>query len=484
MATIKKDFSDYLTNNKSNIDLDKLKWLNQSEVDSLYNEWKDTWSLPKSYMKQTPVQTKEIKPPINTPPTQSKVETTPTGWKFGTTASGNIMDDKLKETWKAFEWQQKQTATDLVNAYKAWGKEESELIKQRDEAARARYAEQQKQLNTNKAAAEARIDQTKQWADELLKRQEWIAARQANMAAAQAGESWLQMSASAVSDIKNDIIAKYGSNLANAEQFRLQTNMTLNDALTKVAGDTFKDKQSVDLFLNKLDESEYQPLLNAVQKATEWNVQAVKDIKDFYNKITQTKADEEYRRFSEDERYADNERNWASADPGKKLSLLQAELKQLWITDPFIANPEKFANMSFAEALNTISKDSNNKALMDQIVAQASATPWFYEKLPASFKKYVDEMWAAWLWSQDRLNRTAEQKKDKIKQSEQMIKTTSDVTKQQVNKNLSAKSISQLDAALVKLGKDKVLAALKKWLDNKTITQSAYDNSIRYINSK
>jgi hypothetical protein len=31
----------------------------------------------------------------------------------------------------------------------------------------------------------------------------------------------------------------------------------------------------------------------------------------------------------ESERYADNEREWSAADSGKKLSLLQAEIKRL-----------------------------------------------------------------------------------------------------------------------------------------------------------
>jgi hypothetical protein len=70
-------------------------------------------------------------------------------------------------------------------------------------------------------------------------------------------------------DIKADTIAKYGTNLANAEQFRNQTNMTLDNALVTIDNTFFKDKQAIDNFLSTLDNEEMKPLINAVQKATE-----------------------------------------------------------------------------------------------------------------------------------------------------------------------------------------------------------------------
>jgi hypothetical protein len=32
-----------------------------------------------------------------------------------------------------------------------------------------------------------------------------------------------------MNDITNDIVAQYGTNIANAEQFKLQTNMSLDE---------------------------------------------------------------------------------------------------------------------------------------------------------------------------------------------------------------------------------------------------------------
>ena len=76
------------------------------------------------------------------------------------------------------------------------------------------------------------------------------------MAAATAWQSWLQMSAWAMQDIKDDVIAKYGTNISNAEQFKQQTNMTLDTALNQLDSDTFKNKQAIDNFINTLDENE------------------------------------------------------------------------------------------------------------------------------------------------------------------------------------------------------------------------------------
>jgi len=52
-----------------------------------------------------------------------------------------------------------------------------------------------------------------------------------------------------MADIKADTITKYGTNLANAEQFRNQTNMTLDTALQNIDQTFFKNKSEIDTLL-------------------------------------------------------------------------------------------------------------------------------------------------------------------------------------------------------------------------------------------
>lgn len=415
-------------------------------------------------------------------------------WSLWTTSSGNIMADKLWETGTAFEQRQKDTAKELSDVYnKSWEKQ-SELIAKSQEAARQRYDAQQAQLDKNKAAAEWRIERSRWMADEILKRQEAIAARQANIWAAQAGQSWLQMSASAVNDVKNDMIATYGTNLANAEQFRLQTNMSLDDALTKVASDIFSNKQAVDNFVNLLDKEELAPLLAATVKAEEWDVNAINSIKDYYNAILNKKAEEEYNKTMEFERYEDQQRQWVKADQRQKGDMLFADLKEdSFVMDQYWANPDKYKNMSLSEAVTTLRKeakkirDLDNQWLVQYMINKTNAeVSW---KPFTKVQAYEDMIKAVW-WTVLRNDATAEAKTearwDTWTSTTELIKPTEPIqsTPTQTLKPLTAKDIAAIDDRIKKSSKQKVVDVLTKWVQDWKMEQVNYDRIMQYINSK
>ena len=478
MANTKTDFKNYLTSNKDKLDSNKFKWLTKEQTNSLYNEWKSTWTVANSYFKPiTKVTPNEVKAPAKY---TSPVSTLTNKYSLGNVSSWNTTSDKVTWTVDAMATTNKQLAKEKEDTLKAWAKEETDLITKKQEAEKTRSASEQALLDKNLSTDTSNVEARRKEADELLKRQEWIAARQANISAAQAWSSWLQMSEWTIQDMKNDIIAKYWTNLANAEQFRNTTNISLDKALSDIDNTYFGNTKNINTFLNWLTDEEAKPLINAVQKATEWNTQAIDDIKTYYNTLVQKKWNEELNRSLEEERYADNEKTWVKADNWKRLSLLQAELKTLWISDPYIANPEKFANMSFADALNTIAKDSNNKAAMDSIVASASQY-WTLSSLPKVIQDYAKNMWEASLASQKRLDSTYENKKWNISPSEQMTWTKPTWV---TTKELNSTNRNYIDNALKTLGKDKVIAKLNTALNSWKLSKANYDLSMSYLNNK
>lgn len=396
-----------------------------------------------------------------------------------TTTAWNIHVDKLKDTWAAYETQVKTAAADKSAALKAWWQEESALTKASQEAARKRYADQQAELQANKATATKRADDRRSDANEILKRQESIAARQANIAAWQAWSSWLQMSAWAMQDITDDVINKYGSNLSSAEQFKNQTKMTLDTALNQIDSETFKNKQAIDSFINTLDDNELKPLINAVQKATEWNVQAIEDVKTYYTALTQKKADEEYKRMSEFERLSDSQTQWVALDQTQKWAKLSDDLKDVaYVMNDYWANPSKYANMSFEEAKSTLkwiadkmANSSNNQALTQYMTnkAQAQASKLPFTEIPA-FEKMLQDLNA---------QQTAVAQTWETKAAARWTTWTS--TKELVDSAswLSTANQELVKKAVAKVWKDKAIEAVQK----STSSQASKDKVIAYINS-
>ena len=473
----KADFKNYLASNKNKLDASKFQWLSKEQTNSLYNEWKTTWTVPSSYFIKTTNKTTTTTPKATY---SSPVSTLTNKYSLGNVSSWNTTSDKVTWTIDAMATTNKQLAKEKEDALKAWAKEETNLITKKQEDQKTRSASEQALLDKNLATDTSNIEARRKEADDLLKRQEWIAARQANISAAQAWSSWLQMSEWTMQDVKDDIIAKYWTNLANAEQFRNTTNISLDKALSDIDNTYFGNTKNINTFLNWLTDEEAKPLINAVQKATEWNTQAIDDVKIYYNTLVQKKADEEQNRSLKEERLADNEKTWANADSAKKLALLQDEFKEAWITDAYIGNPEKFANMTYSEALNTLMKDNQIKTKVETMI-QNAATYWTLNTLPEKFKEIAKEMWIDYSWAEDRTDRTAEAKAWKVSQSSSMtwVKPTWITIKElnDTNKNF-------IDNALKTLGKDKVIAKLNAALNSWKLSKQNYDLSMSYLNNK
>lgn len=476
MVKTVNDFKDYLKTNRDNLDKNKFKWLTKEQNKTLYNEWIQTWSIPKSYFNTN----KTTSPAVESNKQNINVDTTSSLWEVSKT---NPWVSKVSSTIDAFENKQIESATKSWEELIKWAEAQKDLISKTNQWARDRYESQQKQLDENKKRAEQSDEDRRKQASKIVQRQEWIASRQANIAAARAAQWWVQLSDSDMEDIKNDIISKYWENVASAEQFALQTNMSLDQALTQLDSNIFKDKQAIDNFVNQLDEKEVAPVLSALAEASKWNAQAINDAKNFFNNIITKKADEEAWRMLENERTEDWQRQWTWMNQRQKGDWLFSKLwENSWVLDEYRENPAKYQNMSATEALATLQKIAVQRGelwgnawlqVYIQLKSQAKAAWQPFSEIPA-YEKLLSQ-WDAALRQTDA---TAESKTSK--RDETNLQSTEKVNTYW----LTDKTRNTLDTALWRADKNKIKQSIDKLLSDWRLNKTSYDKIINYINSK
>lgn len=252
---------------------------------------------------------------------------------IGWTSTENPNTKQFDETGLAYEENAKKMATDTANSAMDRAKQEQAVIQQRDADKLARSSNQEQKLKTIEDRANKNFQNRRDDAEELLAQQNYIAEKNANITAAQASQSWLALSQSEVDSIRNDTIAKYGQNIANAMDYKNKTNMTIDEALTRTGLDIFNKQAEIDKFKDALTDAEFAPILNAVQKAAEWDKKAIDDVYTFYQKYADKKAEEEYNRVAKTERYIAEENQFATADSAMKERIIFEQL-QWWPNTP------------------------------------------------------------------------------------------------------------------------------------------------------
>nr|DAV49594.1 MAG TPA: hypothetical protein [Bacteriophage sp.] len=208
------------------------------------------------------------------------------------------------------------------------GQDEQATVIQRDAEKRNRADKQEQELNSIKARSENNIEQRRQDAEDLYRMQNDIALRNANASMAQATSSGVLMSAGEVDAIRNDTIAKYGTNIMNAKDFKNKTNTSLDEALTNLGLNIFKNKAEIDNFRNLLDNEKFAPILNALKAAHEGDQKAVTDVYNFYTEFNKKKAEEDYNRMMQKERYVEDERSFQSASLQVKERMIMDKLAE------------------------------------------------------------------------------------------------------------------------------------------------------------
>lgn len=223
----------------------------------------------------------------------------------------------------------KKTAADTEANARKTGQEASNITAQRDAEKLIRTANQEAELRDIQNTRESNIDLRRKDANDLLNKQDQIAAMNSNIAMADAGKSGLQLSQGDLTTIQNDIMNKYASNIANAMDFKNKTNMTLDEALTNTGLAIFSKQSEIDTFKNAIQDAKYAPILDAVNKAAAGNQKAIDDVNTFYQTMTQKKVDSEFTGTNIEEIIATKERSFQEASAQKKENLIAEDLKDV-----------------------------------------------------------------------------------------------------------------------------------------------------------
>lgn len=208
------------------------------------------------------------------------------------------------------------------------GEDEQATIIQRDAEKRKRADKQEQDLTSIQNRAERNIELRRQDAEDLYRMQNDIALRNANASMAQATSSGVLMAAGEVDAIRNDTIAKYGQNILNAKDFKNKTNISLDEALTNLGLNIFKNKAEIDNFRNLLDNEQFQPILNALKAAHEGDQKAVTDVYNYYTEFNKKKTEEDYNRMMQKERYVEDERSFQHASLQVKERMIMDKLAE------------------------------------------------------------------------------------------------------------------------------------------------------------
>lgn len=243
-------------------------------------------------------------------------------------ASTNYHKEKFMADGKEYEAEAARYAKKTRENATKLGQDEQATIIQRDAEKRKRADKQEQDLTSIQNRAERNIELRRQDAEDLYRMQNDIALRNANASMAQATSSGVLMAAGEVDAIRNDTIAKYGQNILNAKDFKNKTNISLDEALTNLGLNIFKNKAEIDNFRNLLDNEQFQPVLNALKAAHEGDQKAVTDVYNYYTEFNKKKTEEDYNRMMQKERYIEDERSFQHASLQVKERMIMDKLAE------------------------------------------------------------------------------------------------------------------------------------------------------------
>lgn len=285
---------------------------------------------------------------------------------------------------------------------------ETGIINQRDAQKYKRLSDQETRLNNIESTFDQQVGDRRWDLDTIRKRQEAIAARNANMAVAQAGQGGLQLSEWEKQSINDDTLAKYGENIITADQARYQWNVSLDQAQKGAKLEVYAKRSDINGLLASLDDAGKAALIDAARKARDGDIEAEKQVANSILEYQKKLADENYTRFAITERQNAEENSFRTGTIEQKIAQVTANVGQTpWadFSNKNIRNYiEKYPNASFEELTNLIKQEAAkaNQAVTERTAAISSG--WYTPKDSPDFKRSLDEGSKDIEWSFKRVN--------------------------------------------------------------------------------
>lgn len=396
-------------------------------------------------------------------------------WEMSPT---NSMADKLDTTMDQYANNAKQTAIDTEASARKYGKEQSDITIERDKEKLARSEAEEKRLAEIVARSEWNVEQRRKDAELLLQKQNEIASMNANIAMADAGKSWLQLSQWDLTTIQNDIMGKYASNIANAMDFKNKTNMTLDDALTRTGLEAFTKQGEINDFKNLLQDNKYAPILDAVKKAAEWDQKAISDVNTFYQEMVKKKAESEFTGANIEEIIATKEKSFQEASAQKKENLIAEDIKDIpganYVISQIASIINKYPGQSRTFIMWELARlamlNTDARAAMLQAINAGA-------KLPTEFQNAITWQTTSAVKSNEQ---TAQQKinqENALKQNNPANVNNINIPPEKSVLSIKNKTLiaNALTGKLTPERKTNIIRLLDKKLANKEVTKDEYD---------
>jgi len=280
----------------------------------------------------------------------------------------------------------------------AWAKEK-ELLENQNLDQRARAAEREKFLNEILWEFKTNVD-ARRWditaATQRSKDAAWLRSR---IAWAIAGQSWRGLSASAVGSIQDSILWLYDQQISDAEFQAIRANTELDQALRDTWLSVFQNQTAIDTFIQALDVQENAPLINALNEATKWNVQAQEDVKNFVTELYSKQAEEDQNRVLQERRIEATEEAYKEMSPEQKLAYLYDINKNVdwfdFIADELMTLIPDYADLPYNQLQTKIRKEAwraNQSNILSNSLIQKP-----YSELSDSEKRFMNYILDRWM---------------------------------------------------------------------------------------
>ena len=285
---------------------------------------------------------------------------------------------------------------------------ETGIVNQRDAQKYKRLSDQEARLNNIESTFDQQVGDRRWDLDTIRKRQEAVAARNANMAVAQAGQGWLQLSEWEKQSINDDTLAKYGENIITADQARYQWNASLDQAQKGAKLEVYAKRSDINGLLASLDDAGKAALIDAARKARDGDIEAEKQVANSILEYQKKLADEQYTRYAVTERQNAEENSFRTGTIEQKIAQITANVGQTPWADFSNKNIrtyiEQYPNASFEELTNLIKQEAAkaNQASWDRTAAISSGQ--YTPKDSEDFKRVLNEWSKDIEWSLKRTN--------------------------------------------------------------------------------
>lgn len=240
------------------------------------------------------------------------------------TWSSRLLNESLEEYKKRMKWFAKESweQTDLDATAK------KDLIKTRDEGARADLVIQKAKAADVEKNYRSRVKVQRDRSDAILDQQRAGIWLEANIKAAAAWRQW-KLSESQLAKISHDITDSFWTSLAKAKSDNLAFTQWLDKSLKDLWFDMVEKEKMFTALESVLDKDEVAPMLDAIASKATTRESFDKYFSAEYSVMKKKEIESRLGRSDEEQRYSDEAKTWASSSIDQRKRIVSQRLENI-----------------------------------------------------------------------------------------------------------------------------------------------------------